>query len=105
MSYPLELNVPIPPPRMPTKPCAYPFADMVVGASFVIPAKNPEQARKKVINAAKSWRNGRQADFAIETRIIDGGVRVWRVEYRERPKRRKQAPTIPTLGRLMRRAA
>lgn len=89
----VEKGVPMPLTRGWFRPCPYPFADMAIGDSFVIQSdKDPERERKNVINRAKNWRDAQQADFAIETRIIDGCCRVWRVAYKPRPKNSPPPP-------------
>lgn len=89
MKYEIEKNVVMPPHGASFHPCPYPFSDMEMGDSFFIASKEPEVARKAVLNRAKNYRLSYQADFAIETRILDGGVRVWRVVYKPKPRVKK----------------
>lgn len=78
-----------------------PFAQMQVGDSFRITVAefnelykgrfrhngvpDAERLRKRLMDIAKRYRDQFQADFAIQTRLLDDGViGVWRVKYRSR---------------------
>ena len=70
----VEKNVPFPPKRVGVS--IYPFAQMRKGDSFLIPAKTKEekQARRKAVTAAAyKWK------VKITARVVDDGVRVWRL--------------------------
>lgn len=81
----IEANIPIP-PRGPLvskgRPALYPFADMQIGDSFMVPIKASDPQKQKrlamrVTNAA--YANARLHGKKYATRVMDGGVRVWRV--------------------------
>ena len=92
----------IPPPQMQgmePRPIPYPFADMEMGDSFLIPETNESKAerlRLAVVKVAERFRNRYKADFAARGRVErqDGrclGVRVWRVPFVPRPTKRETA--------------
>jgi hypothetical protein len=70
----IDKNVPIPAGGKKTK---YPFAEMQVGDSFFLPCDG-ETERASVLTYAKNHRKT-TPNFAITTRKVDGGLRVWRV--------------------------
>ncbi len=74
----IEKGVPMPPSRK-TK-MEYPFSQMQVGESFLIPSEGAEArlARSRVESAARTA--GRRLGAKFTVRITPEGVRVWRVE-------------------------
>ena len=65
-------HVPVPSPRM-----KYPFDGMKVGDSFLIHCTEDEKKKRaaSVRNAA-----GRKPEWVFTVRVVDEGVRVWRIE-------------------------
>jgi hypothetical protein len=55
----------------------YPFPDMKVGDSFFVPADDTK-AIPRVRSAASLW--AQRYNRKLATRVVDGGVRVWRVK-------------------------
>lgn len=70
--YEIDKGIAIPDPR--TNGCIYPWDDMEIGDSFIVP---PE--KDKSIHATKSAAGKRYGKKFI-ARKVDGGTRVWRVE-------------------------
>ena len=86
MSFTIENNVPMAGTRggRGRKPTAFPFADMGVGQSFLIPC---EMADKKIVDSwrrkllvAKKRFNEQYSDapWEFRTALVAGGLRVWR---------------------------
>ena len=67
--YEIEKNIEIPS----NKHQKYPWDDLEVGDSFLMPDGNLNQAR----SASNSWAMRHNVEFAVRT--VDGGVRVWRI--------------------------
>lgn len=80
MSIQIDKGVPIA-PRKAIVARLYPFADLAVGDSFLVPASGPEELRRVQLrlSAAASHRR-RRGKGMFTTRQEPGGVRVWRVE-------------------------
>ena len=81
----VEKNIPIPESRFgkgrqpgETK---YPFAELQVGDSFMVPTKKQTDINKMQSSicghAFQYKRKNRDTNFT--TRIVDGGIRVWRI--------------------------
>lgn len=84
-AFKIRKNVPLPESRN-SKPCAYPFDDMEIGDSFVVPldGRDPVKLRARVSSSCVSWGKKHRARFV--TRIVPGaggGIGVWRVEPRK----------------------
>lgn len=73
--YEIEKNIPVPAKRGPLT--IYPFDQMGKGDSFFIPTKTQKETKSKRRSVA-----GRalKKNVKVATRIVEGGVRVWRVE-------------------------
>lgn len=69
--YKIEKGVPIPPARHGRK---YPWHEMEIGDSFVVPDMSKSHAGAVCGGARK---NGRKFSFRL---LETGGVRIWRVE-------------------------
>lgn len=91
MNYEITSNVPIPPKKSGRHGRAghYPFPQMKVGDSFLIPLAEAEaeggakKVSKRLAGAAYCWGHNRQtktirAKFVI--RVVEDGVRCWRTE-------------------------
>lgn len=79
MSFVIESGVPMVGTRRGRKATNFPFRDMEIGDSFVIPcdSQDPKAVanwRRKLLNAKR----GLEAVFA--TAIVPEGLRVWRTE-------------------------
>lgn len=97
MTYKIEKGVPVPSRGLPAKPIPYPFGEMELGDSFVVPIPKDldgERLVKRILSIAKRYRDDVQADFAISARVRPEGVRVWRVKYAPCPARRKGAQKV-----------
>jgi hypothetical protein len=70
--YTIEDNVPLP-SRM-GRPPKYPTQNLEVGQSFMVPVGD----KKSLWNSVTFVRRKTQRRFCV--RVVDGGVRVWRVE-------------------------
>ena len=76
MSIAVESNIPAPSGRS-----GYPFSAMEVGDSFKINAAAGEDSKKAATSVGASARNyGKKHPSKFTVRLIDGGVRCWRVE-------------------------
>ena len=77
-TYTIEKNVPLP-ARQNARPARYPFADMEVGDSFLVPGKGSTKDQSHIsayaIMVAKRLGGGRK--FA--TRQVGADLRVWRI--------------------------
>jgi hypothetical protein len=73
MSYAIEKSIPIP-DRTAQEPGRYPFAQMEVGDSFVV----PRSERHRVDNAAAWYRKRRGHRYTRRT--LGDTVRIWRVQ-------------------------
>lgn len=80
MSYEIDKGVAIPNPRQAAggRPAIYPWREMGVGDSFLVSLNGDTtrkvQRRMTSLASAAAQRLG----FRFSTRIVDGGVRVWR---------------------------
>ena len=71
--YPIDDNIPLPAPLR-GAPQKYPYTKLEVGQSYFVPNVAQKKAGSGYVQFAK--RTGRK----FVSRIVDGGVRVWRVE-------------------------
>jgi hypothetical protein len=69
----IERDVPLPPPVRRGRKPTWPFAEMEVGDSFVVPASRREKARLAAANYAHRHRGWKYA-----TRDVPDGYRIWR---------------------------
>ena len=56
----------------------YPFGDLAVGQSFFVPTD--EAAKKRVRVASAASMHGKKYNSVFATRVVEGGIRVWRVK-------------------------
>jgi hypothetical protein len=76
MSIVVESNIPAPTGRS-----GYPFAAMDVGDSFMIKTEDAVASKKSATAIGASARNfGKKHPSKFTVRLVDGGVRCWRVE-------------------------
>jgi hypothetical protein len=78
MAFVIEKNVPIPASRVRTS--GYPFREMVVGDSFLVPASQEQLKAVKNRLSSASRNFGKKSGVKFTVRQEDGGVRVWRAE-------------------------
>lgn len=79
MAYKVDTNVPLPTPRG----HKYPFAEMKVGHSFFIKAKDNAEARKLANNACvlgRVWAQRVKSSAKFSYRAVGGGARIWRIK-------------------------
>lgn len=80
----IESGIPLPSPRrarLGGKWGTLPFAKLEVGQSFLVPAKDMEQKKKTRDSLSSTCATqGKKLDRRFVTRIMDDGIRVWRVE-------------------------
>ena len=78
----VEAGIPIPPRSAKLgarKDSKYPFARMEVGDSFFIPTTGPKDpAYKRLLSSVSQAK--RRFGINLQSRVVDGGVRVWRLE-------------------------
>lgn len=82
MAFEIEHGVPMT-TRRGRKGTEFPFLDMEVGSSFLIPCdvndkKAMDSWRRKVATAKKKFLKSYEGKFQIAT--VEGGLRVWRTE-------------------------
>ena len=76
----IEKKIPIPAGRCVRTP--FPFLDMNVGDSFLVPCKPDEfkRIRNRIWMQAKAFaRREPEARFRVTIRFVEGGARCWRV--------------------------
>lgn len=73
MTYPIEKDVPL--QRAHKIKAIYPLDDMSVGDSFLVPGGVQGVVSGALVRRTKTGPKGRR----YTTRIVDGGIRVWRV--------------------------
>ena len=71
----IEKNIPMPTTGRSGRRTSYPFGDMEVGDSFVVPTSDKKAT--SVYSAA--WHYGNKNGKKFSVHKIEGGVRVWRV--------------------------
>ena len=77
MLFAIDKGIPVPNGEGKSK---YPFADMAVGDSFLVPfvaGKSHEYTDKRLRSSAAIAQRRYEAKFVV--RVVDGGVRCWRV--------------------------
>jgi len=70
----IDHKVPMPPPVRKKGPAKYPWVEMKVGDSFLVPGGRLANLR------ASASRAGSSGKVKFTVRAVDGGVRVWRVK-------------------------
>jgi len=74
----IDKEIPIPESRKSTgRKRMYPFHDLDVGDSFFVETNEPHHRVKSLL---QSVRKSRFPDKKFTTRIVNGGVRCWRVK-------------------------
>ena len=75
----IETGIPIPPKKMGKNQALYPYADLEIGQSFLaapIPGKSIRQTAMYLggLSAYFTKKTGRR----FTSRVVEGGIRVWR---------------------------
>jgi hypothetical protein len=80
IEYKVESQVPM--PRKVMDRCRFPFDKMKIGDSFFIPKKDqdPTKARISIYAASNSFNKNHKTDYKMSSRIVEGGLRVWRIK-------------------------
>lgn len=79
---PIQSGIPIA-TAMPIRPRKYPFAEMAVGDSFLVPQDplvNRFVMRNRVRASARKWHLRTGFVFSVRLSPTEGGYRVWRTE-------------------------
>lgn len=77
--YEIKKNIPIPViERHAGRPAIYPFAEMAIGDSILIPV---DKNSKRGLSARRSAHGyaDRHSGFKFTTLFVDSGLRIWRV--------------------------
>ena len=78
--YEIDKGVEIPPPNTTNgSRRIYPFREMEIGDSFLVPVDGDKKLQQARIGSAASY-YGKRNNKRFVTRTVDGGARVWRVE-------------------------
>jgi hypothetical protein len=78
MSYKIEKNHEFPTKRR----NKFPFDQMEIGDSFLVPNSeftDSSNVRQNIYNAATAYK-AKQPDFKCSVKLVDDGMRVWRVK-------------------------
>lgn len=80
--YKIQTGVPLPPRRTAQRFTKYPFADMLVGDSFLVPKTEAKGDLKKLMSRISAASAGaKQAlGFKFALRKMPDGVRIWRTQ-------------------------
>ncbi len=68
--FPIDKNIAI--PGHITKPSSYPFGDMALNDSFLVPREQSKAARAAAVHYA------RRKGVKFVSRKVEGGIRIWR---------------------------
>jgi hypothetical protein len=74
----VEKNIPLPRPQRASKPSKYPWDQMEIGDSFLVPGKTTAEMSGRVRYAEKT------TGFCFTSRSTPEGCRIWRVAPEER---------------------
>ena len=81
--YKVEAGIPIPAGHgLSSEGPLYPWAEMRIGDSFFVPVskgEDCERRRRAVLSSGYGWGNRNKGERFV-TRLVDGGVRVWRAK-------------------------
>ena len=79
VAYKVEKNIKMPPVGYRG---LYPLNKMKVGDSFFVPCVHQTQARVRcsIIAAGKSFVKAHNEDFKMTTRMVERGIRAWRIK-------------------------
>lgn len=79
----IEKGIKIPAFRRQQARISYPFADMEVGNSFMVPAATPADVKRvqhAVYQQSVRFRKQFSDEYKFTCRRVDGGVRCWRTK-------------------------
>ncbi len=78
----IEKDVPIPSLRRGPKAGTrkYPFAQMEIGDSLLIPGNGDQRQAVSIYNYIGVYRKRGELKAKFTARMVDGGIRVWRIE-------------------------
>lgn len=76
VEYKIEKSVPVTPRKLPRNKCKYPFPLMEPGDSFFV-AMDSGVNLNSMRSSAHQY--GHKHGWGIQTRVVEGGVRIWRV--------------------------
>lgn len=103
MSFTIEKDKAIPTATGASKPARYPFGQMEIGDSFLVPASD-EPGCKNVSSAASRFANATGPEWRFISRTMtvekdgEAGVRVWRVDPAQYPKTsRPRKPQVESM--------
>lgn len=78
--YEIDRGVEIPAPNIHNRNSRiYPFREMEIGDSFLVPGNENKKALQARVGSAACY-YGKRNNSRFVTRSVEGGVRVWRVE-------------------------
>lgn len=88
MSFKLEEDVPVPARAAPNREAKYPFTDMAVGQSFLVPITKDDsdiaRIRRRMNSACgtaqRRIKKTSGTDVRFTSRTVEEGVRVWRTQ-------------------------
>lgn len=88
MTFKLESNVEVPPRAAPDRAPKYPFKEMAVGQSFLVPVTKEDsdinRIRRRMNSACgtaqRSIKKASGTDVRFTSRTVEEGVRVWRTK-------------------------
>jgi hypothetical protein len=81
LTFKIEKGVPPPKARGHTKPLKYPWDQMEVGESILVPITSQDQdERRRLYQTARcaAYSYGKRKKRKYETRVVAKGIRIWR---------------------------
>jgi hypothetical protein len=60
-------------------PRVYPFPDMKIGDSFLIKGEDTKRIQHNIASSYFVFTKSKQLTWRFTTRIVEGGVRCWRI--------------------------
>lgn len=82
----IESNIPIPEAQRGRIRKKYPFQEMQVGDSFLVPVTdvegkwNASKMNNRITSAARQYQQQNNPLFRVICRKVEGGVRCWRID-------------------------
>jgi hypothetical protein len=82
MMYKIQMDIPMPPRGSAQRLMKYPFAEMLVGESFLVPKAESKGDLKKLMSRVGAAAAGakKALGFKFAVRKMPDGVRIWRVQ-------------------------
>lgn len=80
--YKLQDNIPIPPRVVAGRRSKYPFKQMIIGSSFLVPKKDADGDLKRLMTrmASAAATAEKNFNYKFTLRKLPDGVRVWRIQ-------------------------